>query len=383
MTYIFIAFIFSILSKLTKKKDMQFFFFIFVIFLVIFASLRYGSGTDYFTYSFIYRHFAIDWSDYKFYMQSVEPGYAFLNIFFNKLNVSFQLFLAIVSACTFCILYKTIKVNSKNLILSLLIFYLNYYVPYFSNQYRQAFAIIFGLAAVCNYINKQKKCFILQIICIAFIFHFSALILLLIPVFDKIFSDKFIFSNIKVILFTFFCFVLSFLSPFLLTFVFNKLNLTIISKLLYYTKSANLNLMPILTRIVFVFIVLLFFHNAVKNSDSNILKKMYRIYIYSLFLYMLFSQFSIFSRFSDYYTFIEILLVPNLLDMVSKKIYTDKKMLRICFLILYSVLFVKDLDDATVQGNYMDRGAMNYPYITVFNKDEIFNYRKISKSILN
>ena len=341
---------------------------------------RYGQGTDYFTYKFIYNRYAIEFDSFKFYFQGVEPGYSLLNIVFNKLHLSFETFVGVLSGVNLVVLFSVIKKNSSNLLFSLLIFFLNYYVPYLTNQWRQAFAMILALAILCSYINDGKKVsFIAKVVLVGFTFHFSILALLLVPLFDKLFSEKFIFSPIKPFIFCIFCFAFSFGSFLVLPVVFNVLHLQIVSKLISYAKSSGFSVLSVALRLLFGVLIAALSRKAVKESGDVVIKKIYRIYFYGLFLYLVLSQIAIFSRFSDYYTFMEVLLVPNIIYRKNLQKKKSRNVLKIAVLALYFVLFFKDLTDATYQGGYQNHGALHYPYVTIFNKDSIYEYREVPK----
>jgi len=40
------------------------------------------------------------------------------------------------------------------------------------------------------------------------------------------------------------------------------------------------------------------------------------------------------------------------------------------------VLYVKNVDSYLEQGQYKNAGIVNYPYVTIFDEEEILNYRE-------
>ena len=374
MIYISISILLLLFSNITKKKEVENFFRLFLFSGTIFAVLRYGSGTDYFSYNHIYKCFNIKLSDYIFYMQSVEPGYALLNILGNKLKISYQLFLGVLTCFDLLILNKLLKDYSVEPILSLLIFFLNYYVPYFTNTIRQSSAMLIILLSVMDYYKKRNTIvYIFQILIISFVFHFSAIILITFPIFE-LFIGKKIYKKYKAFLFTIIFFLAGNLFYiFLLKFLGSLGMSPIIKKLIHYTTDADFSFMGLCVRLLFFLIIIYFFLPNIEKK-SLVVQFMYRFYIYGVYIYLLFARFPIFSRFSDYFTFIEIILIPNLIYANNK---SNKKDVLIILLILYFILFVKDLDAANQQGGYYLTGSTNYPYVTVFNKEKIFQYRKV------
>ena len=71
----------------------------FLIFLVLFmpASIRYGIGTDYFSYQDIYIN--------NYYGGDFEPAFSLILFLCNKFNCSFNFFLSIISIVTILPIY--------------------------------------------------------------------------------------------------------------------------------------------------------------------------------------------------------------------------------------------------------------------------------------
>lgn len=383
MIYFLISIALCISLNINKKKDSYYLFLFNSLFILVFACIRYGSGTDYFAYEHIYKIFGSNFNDYHFYAQSVEPGYGLLNILGKKSGVSFQLFIGVLSFLSLLFFFHTIIHYSNNFLFSLFIFFVNYYIPYFSNQWRQGFAMIFGLYIIINYINKPKKAlFFIQVILLSLTFHFSILSLLLIPLFDKLFSEKFIFSFFKVFRFSILCFLFSFIFLKFLPLILSSFDNFIITKLINYAKEMRISLPSIAVRAISVFLIMYLSGKKIQETKDLYLIKLYRIFIYGFFVYLCVSQVAIFSRFSDHYAFIEVILIPNIL--CNKKIKNKSRtILKYSFILLYFLLFLKDCNDATYQGNYIKQGCFSYPYTTVFNKDSIFEYREIESIYLD
>ena len=52
-------------------------------------------------------------------------------------------------------------------------------------------------------------------------------------------------------------------------------------------------------------------------------------------------------------------------------------------IVVIGIVFIKDLASFTEQGEYMKKGALEFRYVTIFNKEEINEYRNIIPIIDN
>ena len=99
----------------------------------------------------------------------------------------------------------------------------------------------------------------------------------------------------------------------------------------------------------------------------------------SLLFYMLFTSNQA-SRLTDYFTVLEVIYFANAFPAKAIR----KKSLTVCLSVfMFFALFVKDLNAAQNQGHYYSKNPLNYPYITVFNKKAILNYRGDTKGMSN
>lgn len=141
-----------------------------MVFLVLWipASLRYGIGTDYFSYQSIYEH--IDW-----YTDDLEIGYVFLNKLIQSLSLGHEFLFSAVAGITYVpICFGLPKKGYRMLVL---FYVLTLYLSSF-NIIRQSMAVSFSLYAIIQLLKgRNAVCFIMIIL--ASLFHISALLLLL------------------------------------------------------------------------------------------------------------------------------------------------------------------------------------------------------------
>lgn len=147
--FLIIGSVFDITNSKIKK---QVFLFNFIV-IFLFATLRYGVGSDYFQYEALYQE-ALPLTKLKLKellsnTHNLELGYLILQSLIKEFTISYRIFLIIYNLILFYFLYKGIIYN-KNRNIQLLIFYSLFYLFYITSTYRQ------GMAIVILYYNLQN-----------------------------------------------------------------------------------------------------------------------------------------------------------------------------------------------------------------------------------
>lgn len=140
-----------------------------MVFLVLWipASLRYGIGTDYFSYLSIYEH--IDW-----YAEELEVGYVWLNQLFHSLQLGYEWLFATVAGVTYAPL--CFGLPKKGYAWWMLFYVLTIYLGSYSLM-RQSIAISLSLYGSVQLLQGHSKRYLMSIV-LASLFHTSALLLL-------------------------------------------------------------------------------------------------------------------------------------------------------------------------------------------------------------
>jgi len=371
--YISFALILIIISNVTRNKEIKALFLVTFIYLSFLLILRYGQGTDYFTYAMIYRTFPKKINEYKFFLGNVELGYGLISILFRRFNASSAIFLCSFSTITCLLLFLLLYQHSDNPLQSLTVFFLNYYLTYMQSAIRQTIAMIIFLLVLLRYFKNKKKIeFICFMIFDGLFFHLSALAYVILPFIldSKYFSPKKLFNPLSFTMYTIISLALSYL---FFHFVLKLIPLIIPKFSFYLVKKENYSLPSIITRLCFSYIFI-YVYNINKCKTDKLTDLYLQVYIIGVLFYLLVSPLPIFSRLSDYMSFIEILLVPRLIKK-KMNIQANKRIVQTSFLILYLLLFIKDMKSVIQQGNYYSQSVMDYEYISLFNKDKIKEIR--------
>lgn len=355
----------------TRKKDETYLTFFFMFALTVFLALRFGQGADYMTYKLLYLNFTKTYKNFVSvaYKSYVEPLYYLINIFFKRRDAPFQCVVVTCLLISFFFIYLTIKKYSKRQFLSVFILYANYFF-YYQSALRQSLAMAIALYGVLTYINDKNIRKYLVYCFFAVMCHTAALICLAVPVFLKIKLEK-IYNPVVFSITSVFCIVIGLFLPSMITKVAGLIGLRYSS---YESFKTGLNIGPIGIRLFFSLLALSKYKKFKEDNDQMNLCLL-KLFLLGSLLYFSLSTISIFSRLTDFLTFLEIILMPNVI-----KVHKHQISLVFCLsMSLYSALFVKDLYAATQQGNYYSTNPLDYPYITVFNRNRLTDYAKIKE----
>lgn len=182
MIYFFLIFA-CIISSVSKQEQVnnkvyQYTLLFIIIFII---STGYMCGTDWRNYELIYKEIGLDnniWENYLY----LEPLYVLTNLIFSKLNIDFWIFFISIKIFIATILIKTLKqICPKDLFYLSLLLFLSFFGFFMlvDNPMRNVIAVSITLIAL-PYLYKGKTLYYFLIVFIAILFHYSAIIMLLI-----------------------------------------------------------------------------------------------------------------------------------------------------------------------------------------------------------
>jgi hypothetical protein len=368
---LYISFLFFLLyfSPVTKKNEASIFVVVCYLCLLLVAGFRFGIGTDYFNYYNMFSYFPASFPDLapqKFITFQVEPGFLITCVFLKSLNLPFTCLIAFCAFVSISLILCTIQRNSMQKIFSIFIFFANYYMVYIENLLRQGVAMGIFIYALYDFLqNKSSKKYCILIL-IGCTFHITVILTLCVPLIVRI-SLRTILNPIFLFCFTLltlaFSFILSYLIVFLLSRIFSRYG--------NYGRQIDINIMAIFLRLLEMILVYILTKRTYHKLDQREIMCA-KIFIVGCLFYFSLSSIKIFSRLTEYFMFIEIILIPNILFNLRTN---ENKTFKILFSCLFIVLFFKDLDSFSYQGNFRSHRIIDYPYVTIFNKDTIKNIR--------
>lgn len=354
MIYLQLFFFSFLIAFLGKRKYSNIVCLVMMSVIFLLMGFRYGQGIDYFNYDWFFQNYKQN--PYESY--GMEPLYYLINKIVIYFDFSFQWVIFITSFINIFFVYKVISKFSKNCMFSVLIMLANYFLN-FTSMIRQAVAMSIMIYAICCYFEDRHLDKYIIFVIIASLFHTTAFLCIFLPLF-------YFFDSLKIknyYLFTIYSIVLMGLS-----FIFSKLLIEIITvlkpKYLYYTSEIHFNVMSCGLRYV---ISMLFIYLG-KDSCKFEQKLLNAILVGNLF-YFFINPFMSASRVTEYFLFLEIIYVPNVLQINKRNTFKI-----VVLSLFYLFLFCKDIKSYESLGKFNVNHAYEYPYINVFEKDSYSSY---------
>ena len=350
-------------------------FIIFFAILWILLSFRYGQGTDYFAYKQLMLN-VDSVSDVIFNSNQIhsEVGFRFLYWVFGN---NFELFIFVISSFEMIMLYIFINRYSVNKLFSLTLFFPIYYLVYYFSTIRQGFAISCFIGLLFPLLMKKDYKKYYMGILITSLFHSSSLVLILIPFISKL-------NLRKMIVLLFF----SFAFGGILCLFFNFFPHAIFEKVAYYWQG-KISVLSLIHRIVLFLIIFMYLLinkealNELKEKNKKYFEQEMKILLIGLMCYfVMMGSPLIASRLMGYFEVFEIIIFPKLLNLMDVDLGKFKR--KICILLEVSLVLIisfncfKTIKTNLSQGNYKDNvNVLTYPYVSIFNKDKLWDYKNI------
>ena len=365
--YIFIFLMLLVFTLISFVRDKHNFMYkVLMISLTLLLCLRYGQGSDYFAYDYFYRAFStFDGAIKNYYDLNCEIGFRLICAFFGELHFNFTGFIFCTSLFQMLMLHRFVSKFSENRIFSLLLFFPTFYLTYYFSGIRQGLTIALFIGILYEFIEKEQwKKYVIGCILISTV-HTAALVLIIVPLVLKL--------RLRTItVFNFFALIVGVV---LATGLLNEFlsGIPVIgSKMLPYLET-SISIFALLERVVSYTVIGILYLNS---SRSERAQKLMKIYSFGIVIYLAFLPFSLISsRVIVYFKVFEVVIVPLLIEKGNKF-----RTVAITFFVLLSTFMVfKNLNSYVEQGSYYSGvNAFNYPYISVFEKEDIWDYREYS-----
>lgn len=337
--------------------------------------LRFGQGTDYPGYMYIYEmtNMLFDPKDgFGAYMTRIhsEIGWKFLMIFFQLLKTDFRVVVIILSlSIMWCTNLGINRFCEKHKTLALFILYPTIYLTYYFSAMRQgiAMAIFFGVL-LDKLLKKNYVQYIIGVILISTI-HSASLCYLILPIALKINKKTFGICIVSGVLFS-------------IAMIFDPIREVIKNIAVMAGASAgyfgtiSLNWFSLVERTLMLSVIIVLISRYKDNCDAmNRIAPILRIYIIGFLVYIcLFTNAFVSSRLAAMFKMSEFILIPMMIEEIEKKV---KYIYVICLVCITSLIVYKNMNSYVAQGKYYESiNGWNFPYVTIFNKEDILKYRE-------
>lgn len=368
LLYAYIA-VFACISWRLKKNVVNLIFFVTLLILFLFLSLRYGQGTDYFGYELLFNYWKniSDMEEFLTELNYIHGEYLWnsLGYLFNKIKLNFQHFICVWAIVGIYGLYRYInRYCRENKMWAVLLAFPTLYLTYMFSGLRQSVVICTFIGIMLPWLENKKLFRYYLCACVMILIHSSAVSLCIIPIITKL-SVRTLSIGVWLSLFIGISLnsLLSQIAPHMP-----------IRNLLARMGEYNIFFPAVAERIfMFIFVSTLYYKKCLLNSKTVVL--FYKIYIYSVMLYLLFISYSLVaSRLSIAPRMVEIALIVRFMDKLPK----TRGVICAVILTLNILIYCKNINSYIWQGEYQNVNILNYPYINIYNKDIIHKYRQIT-----
>ncbi len=358
--------IFTLISFKTKKHK--------IIYILSMAGLslllcfRYGQGPDYFNYNYFYKAFSsFNAAIHNYSGINCEIGFRLLCAFFRSLRLDYTAFIFFISAFQMLMLHRFLTKFSCNKLFSLLLFFPTFYLTYFFSGIRQGITLALFLGFMLAYIEQGKwKKYIVGCLLLSTI-HTVALVLLIVPFVLKLSIKTIYIFNIAA--FAVGCFLATGWANNIIALI------PVIGEKMQPYLENSVSILALGERVISFVLIMVLYSYAEKNDRLN---KFMKIYTTGVGLYLLFFPFSLISsRLIIYFKVLEVILIP----MLTVKPSRFRRLIVLFFIVLSLLMAVKNLNSYVSQSGYDTAlNGFTYPYISVFNKEKIYEYQKVQAS---
>ena len=339
--------------------------------LTLVLCFRFGQGTDYFGYWWHYNSVEVSGSYFVNQLSHGELGWYILSLLFVKLNLPFTFFVGFIALVSMLLIYIAINKHVKNKILCLLLFYPEAYLTYCCSGMRQGLVLCFFLAFMIDMLLKKQYIRYCILSFLMMQFHVASIVLLFVPLFVQM---KIKVSPIWLVLAPIFSVVL-YASGMVASMTSS------VGSSDKYAEGAFSFLGLILRVVLFCIIYIMYKPDVDKKTDI-----MFDVYHCGFLIYLALFLSSILSqRLTLPLKSVEIILIPTLIysnpEYLKRNIKSIKPKfawLSFSIIVIMVVMFTKNLNSYIKQGGYPDKVTiLNYPYVSVFNANEIYKYRTV------
>lgn len=357
------------------NKVQQSEFIVIALILTTMLSLRFGQGTDYFSYRTIYYSISsenISFSNYS--GLHGEIGYLFLCNIFRYLDIPFEGFIFIISIFEIGLLFRFAKEFEIRTPEIFIIAYPTLYMTYFMSVIRQGLIIAIFLGIILPACKKKEKGKVFLWVVICTLIHGTALMFL-----TLFFVDRIGIKQVRYI-----CILMWGVGVLLTVPSVKRVFISFgIDALNYYMISGtSIRPIAIAERLTGICFATYMFSIVKKKGDSTEeYSRLYKCYLITMSSYGLFLGYeSIATRLSGIMRFVEVYLFIMGIQK-SKKL--NKRILILILTAFETMMLAKNINSYIEQGNYYnDKNIFSYKYVSIFNEEKIFKIRNVEKKYL-
>ena len=361
-----------------KKKTQRVLYWIAFGVLTAMLVLRYGQGTDYFSYYYNYLCTPPIWQFSDLLATNVhgEAGWLFINAVFRGFGIPFHVLVVLVALLTMYSLHRFLSRYSPMRTLSLLLAYHTIFLTYAMSAIRQGLVLAIFLGFLVDWLYEKKYVRYILVTLACSLIHSSALVFL------SLFAVKFITIRLKpALLLMAVCTVAGTLC--------SKLLVSVFDSLVFYAND-GFYLLAVGERLVSAGVIIFAFRDVLTSKEtarSSKLMYLLQIYLYGCFIYCFLAWSArLGSRFAVFFKAVELVLFAYALlsdptvtvpgRIAAKLRHGTVKPIRVqyviaCYLLgLTLLMYFKNISSYIGQNQYIEGiNIFNYPYFSILNMD--------------
>lgn len=335
-----VVYIYSLLAEMRSlseelennhSKFRNFFIFIALLALILVSGLRYGVGTDYFTYYEMYKY----WVPKADITTTSDPGFIILCKLLYSISPNPQLMFLVTSIITNILIVVTLKRHSYDFPFSMYLYVttFTYYATF--NGLRQSMSVAITFIGLKYLIERDWKKYF-GIVLLASMFHQSSLIM--IPVYFIV-NHKFI-SKKSLIIFTFFLGVLIFYNGFLNSLFIALQGSNYEGYKEVVSESGNgAHIFRFLVQLL-PMIIIFIFYKRIPNYESKEVNIIINLSFLGLLFMMLSLKHWLFARIATPFNMYYLLLIPMLLCLSNVNAKTNRFFYYVIIVCYFSYSYV-------------------------------------------
>lgn len=338
-------------------------------------ALRYGQGTDFFAYQFYYYEMSDTVFDFPLPDVHGEIGYQFLTNAFRLLHLPYEAFIFFLSVLQMGFLLAFFKRYHIDCVLALLLAMPTLYMTYFVSGLRQGVVLAAFLGVLFPLLEKKRYLAYLAGTLLCMLIHTVAVVFLLALLAQRIQKV----STLQLLTLAAWLLGAVIALPATQEFL-RSLN---IWALWYYLRVTGISWAAVAERLLFLALVTWLYEKLRRLgrlNDAFVLG--YRCYLMAMALYgALIINSTTASRMASGMRYIEILLLVYAARQMTR---ASRCLLVAALIAVQSFMYVKNVHTFLEQGAYQaGLNVWNYPYVSVFNEEEIYQYRSVPHEYLD
>jgi len=362
----------SIYESYFRKYHHKIFFISFGL-VSLLAIFRYGVGTDYFSFLFLYNQVPaltnVGISTFWATIQNIhgELGFLFTIGILRSFDIGYIFYVMTLTAIMMYGLYHFIQKHTTSKLLALFIFYCMYYFTYITNAQRQGFVLIIFMFILLDLLLQKKYILYVIIVVVCSLFHTSILVVLILPFLNNKFKKYFLITG-----------YLFAITNFIGTIFIGADFITTVIGISNAYGVSGISILGILSRSIMLGIILSLMFLTKEDKRTIFLKNILIYYFAGFAIYIAFANIPIMaSRLFVYFQILEIIIISHLLFKLHSK--WRKMFVLILVLLIMPIFYWNNINAELIQGGYFNVSSiLNYPYTHIFNPRRIREYRSIS-----